>query len=195
MIKEPETLEQELILGGAGAAEARELARLARSLPELTQLPLLQPPPTLQIGHRAVRRRLWLRRLPLAGMFTGAVALAAMAMAVVTAAAQPAMPGDALYGVKRASESVAVRLAPGFHDETMMRRADEVSTLVRQRNNPGLIRTTLASYDQAVAQDPAGSYAARDYCAGMLKSAAKQADPATRSRIMQSLSHLKLDES
>jgi hypothetical protein len=195
MTKEPQTLEQELLLGGAGSVEARELAGLARRLPELRQLPLLQTPPSLQMDRRVLRRRLWLRRVPLAGLFTGAAATAAMLMAVVTAAAQPAVPGDALYSVKRASEAVAVRLAPGFHDEIMMRRAEEVSTLIQRDSNPRLTRATLASYDQAVTQNPAGSYAARDYCAGMLRSAAAKADPATRAEIMQSLSRLKLDES
>jgi hypothetical protein len=193
MDKEPQTLEQELVLGGATASEARELAGLARQLPEVRQLPLLQTPAGLKHGHRMVRHRRTMRRWSLMGVLGGAMAAAVLVTVITTAAAQTAAPGEALYPVKRASEAVAVRVAPGFHDDMMMRRADEVNTLVERHKSNGLISATLASYNQAVTRDPAGSYAARDYCAGTLKAAAAKADPGTRSQIMHSLSQLKLD--
>lgn len=195
MSKREYTLEQELILGGARADEARALAGLARRLPAMRQLPLVQTPPSLQWGRRAAGRRRLIRRSSRLAVLMGAVATGVVAASIVVVMAQMTVPGDALYAVKRASEAVGVRLSPGFHDEVMMRRADEVNQLVTRRANPQIITATLSSYDQTVGRNPAGSYAARDYCASMLKAAAAQANPATREQIMHSLSLLKLQES
>jgi len=194
MDKQP-NLEQELMLGGATAAEARELATLARRMPAMRQLPVVQTPTNLRLGRRSARRRWWVRHTSHWALLAGVMSAGVTAVAVVVVMAQMAIPGEALYSVKRASETVAVRLQPKFHDELMMRRADEVNQLVSRGSSPQTVSATLASYDQAVAHDPAGSYAARDYCAGMLKTAAAQADPATRAQIMQSLSLLKLQAS
>lgn len=188
-------LEEELRAGGAGVTEARELADLAGRLPELRRLPLVATPPGLTVGRRFARRRLaWARSARMLA-FASTAAVTVLVTGGVIAAAQSAMPGTALYPVKLGTERVAVRLAPGMHDEIMMRRADEVNELVARHSRPAQVDAALASYEQAVEKDPSGSYAARDYCAGMLKTAAHEADPATSAKIMSSLSRLKLDNS
>lgn len=187
------SLEQELREGGAGVAEARELAQLAARLPELRQLPLVATPPGLKVGRRFARRRQAWARSRWALALAGTAAAAVLVTGGVIAAAQSAIPGEALYPVKLETERVAVRFAPGMHDEIMMRRADEVNELVVHNARPAQVDATLAAYERAVVSDGSGSYAARDYCAGMLKTAAGQADPATRAKIMSSLSRLKLD--
>ena len=192
-MSERNLLERELRAGGAGPDEARELARLAEKLPGLRQLPLVATPPGLAVGRRFARRRLGLQRSRRTLALAATAAAAVLVTGGLIAAAQSALPGTALYPVKRGTEQVAERFAPGMHDEVMMRRADEVNELVARHGRTAMIDATLASYEQAVVSDPNGSYAARDYCAGMLKSAAKQADPATRAKIMASLSRLKLD--
>ena len=195
MNEQESTLEEELISAGATAAEAENLARLARRLPATRQLPLMQAPASLLEGKRIARRRGLVRISSRVAMLVGSMATAAIVAAVVVVAAQGAMPGDALYSTKRASEAVALRIDPGFHDQMMMRRADEINQLVASGSNNNLIAATLASYDQSVTHDPAASYAARDYCAGMLEHAAAHANPAMRSQILQSVAMLKLQDS
>lgn len=184
------TLEQELRLEGADQTEARQLAELAGRMPKLRQFPGM--PPALAVEHRQIRRRfVWRRLFSFAGLSTAGIIVAVIAGGVI-AAAQSALPGEPLYSVKRGTEAVALSFQPHLHDQIMMNRAGEVSALVAAHRDPSLIQATLASYDQAVKQSP-GSYAAREYCASMLRDAAGQANPSTRAQIMQSLSRLHLD--
>jgi hypothetical protein len=191
-MKNEPSLEQELIMAGADPEEARELNEFAGRLPMMRQLPQL--PPGLEHGHREMRRRATSRRsFAFASYATAMVAVVVLAGGSL-AAAQSALPGDALYSLKRSSENLAATFQPAQHDQIMMNRATEIDQLVAHHRNPTLIHATLASYDGEVKQTP-GSYAAREYCSNMLRAAATHADPTTRSEIMQSLSHIQIDHS
>lgn len=81
---------------------------------------------------------------PLAAVLVVALAVAPVATVAV---AQSAIPGEALYGLKRASEALT---APAALDQ-LDRRVGELEALVDRKADPGLIEQTARDIEAAAA--------------------------------------------
>ncbi len=81
---------------------------------------------------------------PLAGVLVIALVVAPLATVAVS---QSAIPGDALYGIKRATEVIT---APSALDK-LDRRVDELGALAKRNPDPTLIGQTLGDIEVTVA--------------------------------------------
>ena len=169
-------LHQELRLAGAQPAEATELVTLASSLRQLKQ-------PTASI-HRSYFRT-W---LPIGLTSVGGLALG-MALVML---AQIAEPGNLLYPIQKASDSIAMRVDPNYRGVVMMKRAQEVKQLVAQHAESRLVLATLSEYQVIAAayKSGASNYAVFEYCKANLQQAATLASSNERRSIDQTLDSL-----
>ena len=162
-----------LIADGTAAEGVPRDAVLARPRP--------QPRPRAVVEARpnGLRRALdRLANLPInrpLGVLTAVVAVLGLLLGGAVFMSRSALPGDALYGLKRASENVELSLASGPTDKANVllgfarTRADEVNALLARADSTalsaganasgalnartaGLIKSTLASADQDVTQ-------------------------------------------
>lgn len=60
--------------------------------------------------------------------------------------AQKSLPGQPLYPIKRLSENIVKAVNPGFRDEILRRRSEEVKSLTEQKKDSGLLKKTINQY-------------------------------------------------
>lgn len=60
--------------------------------------------------------------------------------------AQKSLPGQPLYPIKILSENVIKTVNPGFRDEILRRRSEEVKSLTEQKKDSGLLKKTIDQY-------------------------------------------------
>jgi hypothetical protein len=117
-------LRHELRVAGASRQEARELAQFVRSLP--TDRPMLSRERknaiAADIGFK-MPSPLSRHRMVLASGFATLLLISAAALA------QAALPGTKLYALKRGTENVRVLVQPGYRQEVVERRKDELNEL------------------------------------------------------------------
>jgi hypothetical protein len=138
-----EPINQILARYPADAATLRPMLETAAALPALA----LQPSPSAQISsRRAFLNRAAEMRPTIGRRFLGlplrmGLTLASILLAIVVAgggtvaASSAALPGDSLYGVKRAAEQVQLSLAgdkASVERQLAQRRRDEISSLMAQ---------------------------------------------------------------
>lgn len=171
-------LQQELRAAGASAHEARELSGLALQLKGL------------EGGQVAAGRKnwklTWMRHLPVAAALLLCVLVG---MATVTFS-QASLPGSMLYPVKRLSENSLASVHPGFKGTMMMRRAQEVKTLVASHASDDTILATLSDYQREAAAYKTSNYAVFEYCKDSLTAAVPGATPAVQRAINDTLKSL-----
>lgn len=102
-----------------------------------------------------------------------AVSAGMLGSAGVAAAAQHALPGDALYGIKRATESVRMALASGLREEAYVHIALAEERLEELRDGAGEL--TVDETVDTLARMDASSLAASD---AIIQAVADGADPA-----------------
>jgi LysM repeat protein len=109
--------------------QSAEAVRLARPTPAETAQAHLNARFRFEAALRDAPRR---RVVPaLARFAAAAAALVLVTGAALLVAAQPALPGDALYNLKRAGEQALISLAGGGEPEQLnQRRTDEISALL-----------------------------------------------------------------
>lgn len=61
----------------------------------------------------------------------------------VVIASQKSLPGEPLYPVKRAAESVKAKIMPEFKQELVVRRGEEVKQIVEKKEDPQLLQDSL----------------------------------------------------
>ncbi|MDO8657424.1 MAG: hypothetical protein Q7K55_01690 [Candidatus Levybacteria bacterium] len=69
------------------------------------------------------------------------------------ASAQKSLPGDTLYPVKRLSENIVSRVNPGFKDEILLRRSEEIKDLTDKNKDHKLIKDTIDEYKNNLEKD------------------------------------------
>lgn len=139
------------------------------------------------VEPRGMPRRLVVRRL--------AATLAALTLLASGAAyaTERALPGDALYGVRRAAERALLAVLPSGRIEQRLlvglaaRRAEEAARLAREGADPALVEDTLGDLGTAVrrAAESPGSLAPEDQ--KRIREHAAIAPEPTRSRIEETV--------
>lgn len=155
-MKTDDKLLQELSSTGISDSERTDLQKVARHLGKV-------PKVERSADFKSQQARRLYARLTLAEneqkktvpnhllrWFMPALATLLLMPAVIVGAAQQSMPGEPLYGIKRFSESVAVKFVPAWHDDIALRRSAEVKELVRPDKTNDLINQTLKAYKQSV---------------------------------------------
>lgn len=120
------------------------------------------------VWHRTARVRNSARVAVASAVSAGMLGSAGMA-----AASQQALPGDALYGIKRATESVRMALASGLREEAHVHLALAEERLEELRVGSGEL--TVDETVDTLARMDVSSLAARD---ALLQAVADGADPA-----------------
>lgn len=183
--KPNDNLEQELQAAGADPGLARELVALAG---QVSQLKGREPKPLTP-------KSLTKRRPRIFAPLTILVATAGLALGVVLVAfSQTSYPGNVLYPVKRASESLAVSVAPDYRGTLMMRRAGEVKHLVARHHDARLVMTALAEYKVEVAAYKTNNYATLEYCKSNLQQAETMAQGQEHQAIADTLASVKSED-
>ena len=171
-------------LKGAGAsdAEIRGLLNLASDLGRLTP-------------DNHSKQRLTLRstgppfRLPL--LVLGGMACLLIGMSLTTFA-QTSLPGSWLYPAKRLSEQAAVLIQPAYRAAIMMRRAQEVRSLVADHAGSRTVLATLSAYQTAASayKFDVTNYSAFEYCKTNLEQAETRATSQEQQAIKTTLASL-----
>ena len=163
------SLKKELIETGASETEAAGLARIAAKLPML---------------------RLSKNRRPLIVLrYATAIVLI---IALVVGLSQNSIPGEATYSIKRLSEQTIATFYPTYEKVIMVRRAQEIRSLVRKHASNYLVATTLTSYNAAASQvyDSSANYATFDACKTTLNQALQSASGIQRQEIARTITDI-----
>jgi hypothetical protein len=164
-------LRQELRQAGASASETAELSAIASRLQAISR------PNVPSLG-----RPFWQFALAtLSGLIVGAGLLAY---------AQTSLPGNWSYPLKRLSENTAVAIDPAYRATLMMRRSEEVKSLVNRHAGSNQVLATLGAYRSQAAAYKSTNYAAFEYCRNNLTQAASAARPSDQAAITQTLTSL-----
>ena len=131
-----------------------------------------------QLQRAVAGRQVHRHRVPLL-----ATALVLLTLTAYIGYAQRSLPGDWSYGTKQLSEVGFSLINPSFRTARMMRRAEEVSLLVRAQANTRAVLSTLAAYDQEKVAYTPETAAAFSYCRAHLLAAAQQAPALERAAI------------
>ncbi len=75
-----------------------------------------------------------------------AAVVSTTALGGVVAAAQSSLPGDQLYTVKRASESVVTAVDPSFSNQLLIRRSHEIAELTRHGHGGQQVEGAVSDY-------------------------------------------------
>jgi hypothetical protein len=171
-------LRRELTDAGATPAELEELLTLTADLGELSQP---KAPKTSWFSWpRLVRGT----SVALAG------ALAGVALII---SVESVLPTNPLYALQKASDNVAMKVHPEYRGTVMMKRAQQVNTLVAQHAGSPVVLATLHDYADAARSyknTPHADYAAFEFCKSNLQQAAAKATPAEKAAITKSLTYL-----
>lgn len=172
--KPDQMLLQELQAAGASETEAQELQGLAM------QLGQLKP------RQARVRNFGWKLAVPLT--LTAGVT----AVFLLVTFARSTMPGNPLYPVQRASDSVAIAIHPSYRASVMMRQAEQVKILVETRAPSSEVMTALNEYQhQATAyRAQYADYEVFEHCKDSLQQAANHATGSDRQAIDKTLAAL-----
>lgn len=140
----------------AGQTTAKEAAALLKLADELQAMPQLKRSPAAKhLGWQGIEERIHAARRPFWKSwkpYALAPALLLIALLVTVPLSQDAIPGNATYGIKRASESVQLALAfsPSHKADLcsmyMKRRANELAQLPAARANG----TTVQNLSSAI---------------------------------------------
>jgi hypothetical protein len=166
-------LKQELLAAGATASESRDLLALAGQLHDL---------PTGSPAIPKTRGR-WLQ-------FSAAGIVVVLLVSLV-ALSQSSLPGNWLYSVKRASESSLALVDPSYKGTIMMRRSQEVKTLIARHAAATQVLATLADYQTAAAAYQTADYSVFSDCKQNLQTAEIQASPEEKQAIAATLYSLR----
>lgn len=81
-------------------------------------------------------------------VYVPALAFALLLFILITEVvnAQKSLPGQPLYPIKRLSENIVKAVNPGFRDEILRRRSEEVKSLTEQKKDSGLLKKTINQY-------------------------------------------------
>jgi hypothetical protein len=173
-------LQQELRQAKASPADVASLSALAAQLPRLQQ-------------YKHLKNRTAAQRRPRQLTFVGAALVGLAAIVFLIIASQSVLPTSWLYPVQKFSDSVAITVRPSYRATVMMKRSQQVNSLVANHASTDKILTTLADYtDQAKAYKtmPNANYAAFEFCETNLQQADAAAKPAVKQAIQQSLATL-----
>jgi hypothetical protein len=178
-LKDTKQLTAELLDSGASPEEAAEFVRLGGELHQLART---------KVAHQSTAQKLAMARQIVATsekpnkwspwLMVAGFSAALIGGILVTSVARSSNPGDLAYGLKRASEQVAVTVQPSFRDQMMMRRSEEVRHLVETHADSKLVATTIDAYISDVAQISSSSYDAVEYCTRVLQEARAKAGSA-----------------
>lgn len=174
-------LRKELRAVGASSAEASQLSALAEKLPQLKNYKHINE-------SLIIKEKRWRFIKPLAG---GIVGLALGALVIMIS--QPVLPTSWLYPIQKFSDSIAIDVRPQYRANVMMKRAQQVNTLVADHASNGKIMATLADYTNQARiykSFPHANYAAFEYCKNNLQQAAINASPGVRNAIQNNLQSL-----
>jgi hypothetical protein len=164
-------LEKELSATGAGSSEVRALTSIAK-----------------QLGH--------LRTATVAGTKRSRKVVLSFGLAVFTGtmlllviSAHNVLPGSVLYPVQKTSDNIAIAIHPSYRASVMMRRAEQVKTLVTEQAPTNTILATLDDYQHQAVVYKAGyvNYEVFEHCKASLSQAAKQATNPERQAINDAL--------
>lgn len=111
----------------------------------------------------------------------------------IVIASQSILPGNVLYPLQKATDSIAVRIHPSYRASVMMQRVQQVNELVAKHAVDQQILATLADYtNQASAYKsmPHADYAAFEFCKTNLQQAMQSASPTVRQAIEANLRSL-----
>lgn len=138
-------LKYRLHRAGADKHETEELAMLARRIERMADVPHLSERKKRDIAAGLGLRPapLLLRARPIFGM------VAALVIGTVLVA-QSAQPGSALYGIKRSSEEVIVRVQPSFQSERVERRRNELEYLQQTNAEADKIYKAQEDYQKSI---------------------------------------------
>ena len=173
-------LSNELSSAGANSHELPSLLRLADDLTVLRHSHAAAAKPLLPRS-----RSRWL----LPSLSSACFLLLGMGVVML---AQPSLPGNWLYPVKRLSEQTAVLAQPGYRATIMMHRAEEVHSLVAHHASSQKVLATLAAYqsDATAYRSTPGNYSAFEYCKSSLRQAETQANAQEQQAIKTTLASL-----
>lgn len=172
-------LRRELHSAGASPAEVRDLVPLAARLAALGT----GSSPSATTSSR------WAKVVQLVAFSLTGLA-AGMALVVIS---QSVLPGNVLYPIQKASDSIATSLHPSYRASVMMKRAQQVHELVVRHADTQHVLATLADYTRqagAYKAAPHADYAAFEFCKTNLQQAAAMASPEVRRAIDNSLESL-----
>jgi hypothetical protein len=169
------SLQQELRYAGATPDEISPLSSLA------TQLGTFKHPPERKIKQRQV----WFAYSAIAAVGCFVIGVG------VTSFAQTSVPGGWLYPVKRLSENMTVAVEPDYRATIMMHRAEEVKTLVGDKESSQKVLAALSDYSTQAAGYHMSSYSTLEYCKSNLQEAAAAASPSERRAINKTLGLLR----
>lgn len=169
-------LKKELQTAGASRAELESLLYIATSLGELKSAE--QPQRT-----RRLRSGLLIGVPSMLGLFVGML---------LVMSAQTVLPGSVLYPVQKLSDNIAIFVNPPYRGIIMMKRADQVKTLVDHHAPSNNVLAALADYQREVVSYKAttANYADFEYCKNSLEQAASTAPYPERQTINNSLQSL-----
>ena len=175
-------LRHELGHVGASKAEIMALLPVAAKLEQLAGLPLpaIEPRPQFNFKVRLVRNV----ALTIAGI---------AAVFMLIAVSQSVSPMNVMYPLQKLSDNVAVAVHPQYRANVMMKRAQQVNTLVASHASSDKVLAVLADYDneaKAYQTMPHANYAAFEFCKANLQQAAKVAPAYERHAILASLQSL-----
>lgn len=175
-------LEKELLQAGASRTEAESLVALGGQLRALAP----EKQPTVRYWEAGGA---YLRRL-LPSVVSGLACLLLGISLVIFA--QASVPGQVLYGVKRASERAVTVIHPGYRENIMLRRAREVDALVTKNAPQQQVLASLTSYTAAAhdylrhdSDNPDSQTPIRSYCKETLQLAAAKTSGAERTAITE----------
>jgi hypothetical protein len=105
---------------------------------------------------------------------------------------QTVLPGNVLYPIQKASDSLAVSMDSSYRGTIMMKRADQVKQLVNNHADSSKVISTLADYKQQAEsyKSVSSNYDAFEYCKNSLEQAAKAAPTHERDAINNTLQSL-----
>lgn len=167
---------------GASKAEVQTLLPVATKLEQLVSLSL---PAIEERKPRSFRAQL-ARNLTLSAAVLAAVF-------ILIAVAQTVSPTNVLYPLQKLSDNIAISVHPQYRANVMMKRAQQVNTLVASHASTEKVLAVLSDYDaeaKAYKSMPHASYAAFEFCKTNLQQAAVSAPPQERQAILISLKPL-----
>jgi hypothetical protein len=176
-------LTHELTAAGAATHELTELAMIASNLGGLQHTDIPTVVPTNTSHHKKIRMTLTVGVPALLGLVVGMFLVAAV---------QNVLPGNPLYPIQAASDSVAASIDPSYRGTLMMKRATQVKELVNNHAPSQEVYATLADYKTQAAsyKSVAANYAAFEYCKDNLQQATSKATSGERQAIDKTLAAL-----
>jgi len=127
---------------GANADEADKLARLAKDL-KSTPLPNLSAETKRDI--RTIPGQRW--QLHIYKFAAGGAVAIFVGMLFV---AQSALPGSALYGLKRSTEQIRTFIQPSYTETLIDKRGEEIEQLKQNEAAPAQLEQAKKEYEKAI---------------------------------------------